>query len=594
MKDSQLSPPVVEPEGSSRIVLGAVLCLVYLLVRGQGLLAFPLFSDEAIYLRWGQLAATGGGGHGWVSLIDPKPPLHFWMLAAVWGWTKDPLLAGRGLSVFAGMVSIPALLLVCDEIGQLQQISASVKRFPLMPSGRIVGLLAVVLMIFCPFLAFYQRLAMADAVFVAEILLAVWLGLQWSRRVISGQRAWPTAIALGIVMGAAMMTRQGLSYTLWGIPAAGLMLHYSSRISVKRWAVVVSQGILAAAIAGVLWLPYLTHDLARYTAEARAEAAVNAGDISPLSIVKQRIVYQDKFTQSQMPVVSRAIRNSGWTGEWFLTYMTWPVCAAAVLGIGGLALRRQWRMVSLLLWWLALMLGPIILLGNVVYSRYVLAGAPVVLIAAAYFVAEVLGLVLSTRVSPVITWSAAGAMLVAVLLLPLRQVALQATAWWQQDFTQTDRAQYVTGWTNGLATQKALKFIAGYAASGGKVVLITDNGWGLPADAAWVYLEHLPNLEIYYKTGATDSPLLTPAPEGGGGGEHFLLRKDKWLYTPEQAVEISPEASVLFLTECRGSEEALLRSLREFTPNLKPVLSFYGIDKGAGEGGEHVVLFEVQ
>jgi 4-amino-4-deoxy-L-arabinose transferase-like glycosyltransferase len=587
---SRSSRPVVpsleaEPENSSRVVLGVVLCLVFILVRGQGLLALPMFSDEAIYLRWAQLVRAG---HPWVSLIDPKPPLHFWMLAGVWGWARDPLLAARGLSVFAGVVSIPGLMLMCEELGLLQRERATNRTAGPAPSGRILGLLAAVLMIFCPFLAFYQRLATADALFVAEMLMAGWLGLCWGRRVMTGLRAWPAAMALGVAMGAAMMTRQGLSYTLWGIPVAGVALHFSRGVAKRRWGRVLMQFVLAVVVAMVLWLPYLTTELPRFTENARAEAAQPA-DVSGWTVVKQRILYQEQFTEAGDSRLALAAKNAESAGVWFFDYLTWPVLAASVLGLAAIALRRQWRLLVLLLVWLGLMLGPVIVLGNVVYSRYVLAGAPALLIAAAYFVAEVLTWALSTRLWPVLTWTGAGVILAAILLLPLRQIVLQATRWWEQTLTAADRAQYITGWTSGRATQKALTFLKGYAA-GGEVVVITDNGWGLPADAAWVALEGTPHVRLYYKTGASESPILMPSAEHPGA---FMLRKDKWLYTPPEPVEIPADASVLFLTQAHGGaggDDALLESLRRFTPNLKPVLSFYGIDNGP----EHVILLEVK
>jgi hypothetical protein len=415
--------------------------------------------------------------------------------------------------------------------------------------------------------------------------VATWLGLRWGRRAVTGLRAWPSAIAVGIAFGAAMMTRQGLSYTLWGMPLAGVAVHFSRGLSGKRWATVLSQFILAALIATCLWMPYLTHDLARTTENARADAPAHPADISEWTVIKQRILYQEQFTQSETSRVALAAHNAASAGEWFFDYLTWPVCAASVLGLVAMGLRRQWRMLLVLLLWVALMLGPVIILGNVLYSRYALAAVPPLLIAAGYFVAELLSFALASRFSPVFTWSAAGVMLAAIILLPLRQLALQATSWWQQTLTVADRAQYITGWTSGLSTRKALTFIEGYAA-GGKVVLITDDGWGLPADAAWVTFDGSPMVQVYYKNGATESPLLTPGP----ALDTFMLRKDKWLYTPAEPVRLPPDATVLFLTKTSAGDETLLHALQRFTPNLKPVLSFYGIDNGA----DHVVLFEVK
>src|SRR5262245_32633838 len=98
----QASDTENDPQRSSLALLLTVLGLFYLLIRGPGMMALPVFGDEAIYMRWADLARDG---HPWVSLVDPKPPLHFWLLALVQGWTADPLTAARGLSVAAGLLT---------------------------------------------------------------------------------------------------------------------------------------------------------------------------------------------------------------------------------------------------------------------------------------------------------------------------------------------------------------------------------------------------------------------------------------------------------------------------------------------------------
>ena len=164
-------------------VEAGVLAALCLLVRSMGVMGMPIFGDEAIYLRWGELAREG---HAWVCLIDPKPPLHFWLIAGVMGWTRDPLLAGRLISVAAGVLSVPAIVGVCEELARLSKVRIS---------GRVLGLLAAVLLIFCPYASFYQRLATADALFVLEMLVVVWLALRWAREwgqagVVAGWSRW--------------------------------------------------------------------------------------------------------------------------------------------------------------------------------------------------------------------------------------------------------------------------------------------------------------------------------------------------------------------------------------------------------------------
>src|SRR4051812_44499366 len=179
---------------SSFWLISTILALLCLVLRAANITALPIFSDEAIYLRWAQLIRAG---YPWISVVDPKPPLHFWLIAAVYDFSTDPLRAARMLSAFAGALTIPAIMLLAEELGHLiGQPQTDQGGVAPLPSGRVLGLLAALFAIFCPFLAFYQRLASADALFVLEMLLALWLSLRWARRAAEGQNAWPAAIAM--------------------------------------------------------------------------------------------------------------------------------------------------------------------------------------------------------------------------------------------------------------------------------------------------------------------------------------------------------------------------------------------------------------
>ena len=577
-------------EGGSRWVVVGVLFLLCLMVRLQGMgktAALPIFGDEAIYLRWAQLIREG---HWWVSLFDPKPPLHFWLIAAVFDWSRDPLVAARMISVVCGALSVPALMVVCDEVGLLAW--ASEKSSP--PTGRMLGILSAVLMIFCPFVSFYQRLATADALFILEMLVCVWLGMRWGRQVVKGERAWGTAIGLGIAMGAGMMTRQGLSYVLWAIPPATVLLHGGSR-NRKVIAAGAAQLLLAVVIAGAIWVPYLVAEFPEHAVERGGTA----------SEIRARVLYQDKFTAGDVSRAGILLRNAKsvfvptWKGDlpetgWLYLYMTWPMYMASIAGLAWIGARRQWRVLALLGLWLVLMLGVPMVLGTVLRSRYIVAGVLPLLIAAAYFAVEMLGLALSSR-RAWLGWGIAIVLFAGLLVLPLLEIVKQGTTWWKQTLTREDRYQHVTGWTAGLATMKAIDFVRNFAPRG-PVVVITNDGWGTPADAEWVYLSVLPNVSIYYTNHTGDYPLLMPAPSGER--DTFMLKKNKWLYTPEEAVHIPLSALdapvVLYLTNdpvytADGPVDAKT-FLQRKNPNLAEVETFSNV----GADSDRVVVFELK
>src|SRR3954468_19404818 len=140
--------PAAAPEPSRRLRTAPIaigLALVCFAVRIPALLKLPVFGDEAIYLRWAQLIRQG---HPWVSICDPKPPLHFWAIAAAMNLTADPLWAARFLSVLAGVVAAPLTLWLCEELFALARPPAARR------TAHFAGILAALFMIFCPFLAF--------------------------------------------------------------------------------------------------------------------------------------------------------------------------------------------------------------------------------------------------------------------------------------------------------------------------------------------------------------------------------------------------------------------------------------------------------
>ena len=544
--------------------------------------ALPIFGDEAIYLRWAQLIRQG---HTWISLIDPKPPLHFWLIALFYNWSRDPLLASRLISVACGVLSIPALAAVCIELAPFARGEGEEGG----PSGRILALVACVLAIFCPFLNFYQRLGTADALFILEMLAAVWLSLRWARLAAQQKRAWPTAITFGLAMASAMMTRQGLSYVLWALPPIAYLLHTPARRLLFKS---ILQVFTAGIIALVLWIPYLTADLHRF-AEERGGTA---------NEIKTRILYQNQFTDSTKSRLDILRWNATcvfiptWNenGEpetgWLYLYLTWPVYVATVAGFLWLALRRQWKLLLLLILWTFLMLGVPMALGAVLRSRYIVAAVPPLVIAAAYLLLELVGLAFSLR-REWLGWCIATALLAGLIILPIREIGTQGTRWWEQTLTREDRYQHITGWTAGHATMDAIDFIKNFAAQH-SVIVITNDGWGTPADAEWVYLSGLPNVTLYYTNHKTNYPLLTPA--HFSEPDTYMLRKDKWLYTPEVPVKIPPETIILYMNNdpvyTENGPISPEKYFQKLNPNLVPAQTFYNL----GTNADKVVVFELK
>lgn len=613
--DLGVTPPSSDAPSptSSYALLAFMLGAICLMLRLQNIMALPIFGDEAIYLRWAQLIREG---HWWVSLADPKPPLHFWLIALVYRMGANPLLPARVISAVAGALSIPAVMAVCVELGRFGRKSWG----PAIVTGRAVGAIVGILFLFNPFLAFYQRFATADALFVLEMLLAVWASLAWARGVWAG-RGFSGALAMGLAMGAAMMTRQGLSYTLWGLPVAAVGLRAVADRSGfgRRLLRAAAQFVFGGVVAGVLWSPFLLARLPEAIADARAElapatraAATAATGTAPataaakaapsdsqlaIDIIKHRILYQDKFSQApswearkaSIERLSAQTFSPTWTTDrgqtdegWLWMYLTPPVYVAGMLGLVWLMVRGQGAIALLLLAWLVLMLGPVIVLGSVVYSRYVLAGGAVLVVIAGWAAADLLSLAFAIpRKGRWAGWLAAVAILAGMSWMAVREIGRQINHWQQQTLNRKDTYQYLTGWSAGKATMDAIKEIARVARLGQEqFVVITDTAWGLPADAAWVYLKDFSNVRLYW-TSRSGEPILIPA-GAPYPADTYWLRPEKWLFLPQEPVHIEPGTRVFYMTNdpVVPSDPAhrATKVLGKLNPNLPPPWTFYGIE----------------
>jgi hypothetical protein len=186
------------------------------------------------------------------------------------------------------------------------------------------------------------------------------------------------------------------------------------------------------------------------------------------------------------------------------------------------------------------MIGPLIVLGQVLYSRYALGAAPPML------------LILSLAIVDFLTWlavkfraqwlaPAAGFALCALLLLPAMQaMMLQARNWSRQEMAARDRYQYVTGWTCGIGAKQAADYLRAVARMH-PVVVITGPEWGPPADVIWAYLEGTPNVTLYWREHEPQRKILTPEADG-----RFLLGRDKWKSDWPEPVNIPDDAIIYY------------------------------------------------
>jgi len=126
-----------------------LLILLFFLTRLTNLHSLPIFNDEAIYIDWANKIRMGYVPI-FYSLYDGKPPLHFLLISLFLFIIKNPLLAGRLVSVVAGLFTLIGIKKISEIILK--------NKWVYLPS---------ILYIFSPLFLFYDRQALQEPILTA-------------------------------------------------------------------------------------------------------------------------------------------------------------------------------------------------------------------------------------------------------------------------------------------------------------------------------------------------------------------------------------------------------------------------------------------
>ena len=128
------------------IVFSVLLALAYFTLRLIYLNRLPIFTDEAIYVRWAQIALHDSSWR-FISLTDGKQPMFVWVAMVFMKFIHDPLIAGRLVSVVSGFFTMLGLWFLTFELFKNKRIA----------------FLASTLYIFYPFAQVLDRMALMDS-----------------------------------------------------------------------------------------------------------------------------------------------------------------------------------------------------------------------------------------------------------------------------------------------------------------------------------------------------------------------------------------------------------------------------------------------
>lgn len=404
---------------------------LFLWWRLVNLTIVPVFADEAIYIRWSQLMIDDWQQYAFFPLNDGKTPLQMWLMIPLLKTVSDPLVAGRLLSIIFGL-------------GQMWLTYAVMRMWT---KNKKVSLLACWLTILLPGFILINRLALIDTQLTFFLTATFYLtcrGLGARYR-----ESWPWLVGGGLCFGLALLTKTS---ALLFLPVfASLLLPYA-----PRWKRNFIQLALVVVIGGSCLLLLKLHP-------AFSQLVSRGGDfLWPWA----------EFSTQPWTIITN---NFHFFGQILNSYLT-PLLLFFSMLLSILVWPRDRRPGWILLA-AAAFLVPMMIVGKVIYPRYLLPALPFFVWALCLSFTQLLGKkMLLFKIILIVLISLSGAYFTVASIEAPEQMNLVAA----------DQKQYFSEWSAGYGILETVALIDQDRAQAPTLVL-TEGYFGTLPDALIMY-----------------------------------------------------------------------------------------------------------
>lgn len=213
------------------IIIVSFIVVAYFFLRFSRIMSLPLFTDEAIYIRWSQIARYDASWR-FISLTDGKQPSFVWLTMMAMRFVTDPLLAGRIVSVFAGFFTMIGMYFVGKELFKKHWI----------------GILSSFFYLIFPMALVYDRMALYDSLVG---MLAVW-SFFFSILLVKKVRL-DIALILGMILGAGALTKSSLFFCIPLLFLTYILFDWSDKDWKRNLIKLFGLSIISASIAFVMY-----------------------------------------------------------------------------------------------------------------------------------------------------------------------------------------------------------------------------------------------------------------------------------------------------------------------------------------------------
>lgn len=479
----------------------------------------PIFTDEAIYIRWAQIGLQDPNWR-FISLSDGKQPLFTWVMMPLLNFINDPLVAGRMVSVIGGALSVVALWFVSYELFR---------------NKRIAYLSSLIYVVY-PFAQVADRMALYDSLSGAFTLWALYFSIMLVRKL-----RLDIAYTLGLAIGFGVLNKSTNFFSLYLLPFTLILFNFALKGRSER----VIRWILLSIIAVVLSVAM--YSILRLSGLFHMVELKNALFIYPFA---EWINHPfDFFIGNLMGMI-----------DWVVEYLKWPFIILLVLSFRD---RKFTKEKILLFLYFALPFIALALFARILFPRFIFFMTLSLLPLIAYGLYDFLSLLLSKyakKIKGVRLTFAATLVAFAFLIYPLYVSYQFAFDPINSKIAKPDNAQYVNHWTAGWGVRESVEYFRSQDPQE-QIFIATEGTFGLMPFALEIYLKDNPNVTIkgYW-------PLENELP-----AEVLNIAKEKKtyivFYQPNNINPPNPENLRLIMKTQAGNSKYYFR-LYEVIPNL--------------------------
>lgn len=421
-----------------------VLTFIYFVSRFYSILSLPIFTDEAIYIRWAQIAKQDANWR-FISLTDGKQPLFIWLMMISLRFIQDPLLAGRVVSVGAGFFTLIGMYFLGREIFKNNKI----------------GLISSTLYVIFPMALVYDRMALYDSLVGAFAVWALFLTVLLVRKV-----RLDIALILGMVIGGGVLTKTSAFFSMYLLPVALILFDWKKKELKNRFAKWIFFAIIAVIIA------YGFYSIQRLSPFFHIIAEKNTIFVYPF---KDWLDHPFNFLYGNL--------KAFW--DWTIRYLTWPLLILAPLSF--FVSKSFLREKAVLFLWFIIPIVALGIFGKTLYPRFI------------FFMELSLLPLIAFSIQNISVWFKKAYLLIIFLILffalAIKTDFLILTNFVKAYIPVSDIRQYKSDWPAGGGVKESVEILKKEAEKG-KIYVATQGTFGLMPYALEIYLVENPNVAI--------------------------------------------------------------------------------------------------